>query len=82
MFCNFHPLAFRLTDFEVLLGSTTLADVKANKNMKLCMRHNGSVPRGAVAMLECTTPQKARYVKIRLLNKGILTLCEVEVYAA
>ena len=78
---NFPLPGSRLSNFKVLLGSTTLADAKANKGLTTCYQQAGAVADGATLTLACTTPGKARFVKVMLNGKNYLTLCEVEVYA-
>ena len=78
---NFPITGSRLSNFKVLLGSTTFADAKANKGLTTCYQQAGAVADGATLTLACTRPGKARFVKVMLNGKNYLTLCEVEVYA-
>jgi len=60
-----------------LLGSNTNSMV----NPRCGGRSGYSVPRGEGKSFFCRPPLYGRYVTIRSLKTGALTLCEVEVYS-
>ena len=72
----------RLRHFDVLLNNLSFDAAKKNRGNKLCMFHRNAVRQRITKTLRCKKLIKARYVKIQIRGRGIVTLCEVEVYAA
>ena len=72
----------RLRHFDVFLNNLSFDAAKKNRGNKLCMFHRNAVRQRATETLRCKKLTKARFVKFQIRGSGILTLCEVEVYAA
>ncbi|XP_065051247.1 uncharacterized protein LOC135680930 isoform X2 [Rhopilema esculentum] len=68
----------RLRQVEVRVGNT---DNNPLSNA-LCAFYAGAVGRGQTKSLTCSSPKTGRFVFVALRVKEILTLCEVEVFAA
>ena len=73
--------ADRLRNFDVLLNNLNFDAAKNNRGNKLCMYQRGALGLGETKTLRCKKQIKARFVKFRIRGTGVLTLCEVEVYA-
>jgi len=71
------PFSFTVLS-TFLLGS----DTSSVANPRCGGRSGYSLPRGEGKSFFCRPPLNGRYVTIRSLKNGALTLCEVEVYSA
>ena len=68
----------RLKNFHILVDNR---ENNTNTN-DLCFRHLGAVGRGNTKDINCTEPILGRFVFVKLNGAILLTLCEVEVFAA
>ena len=68
----------RLRNFDVRIGNH-----KQNyQNNPTCYDRVTEVPNNEAARLQCLPPLPGRYVRVQMFGKGILTMCEVLVYAS
>ncbi|KAL9950701.1 hypothetical protein ACROYT_G043242 [Oculina patagonica] len=69
--------SFRLSNFEIRVGSTTSGGGLTNPKCG----GNYSIPGGKGLSFFCRPPLHGRYVTIRSLLSNLLTICEMEVYS-
>ena len=67
----------RLKNYEVRVGNDK-SDYSKNPT---CFDRLGEAANNQVIVVHCRPPLPGRYVRVQMFGKGILTLCEVLVFA-
>ena len=67
--------SWRLNNFVITVGNS-----ENSIENQICVADGGNVTDIYEIVNECNPPLQGRYVHVMLKSKGILTLCEVQVY--